>query len=580
MKPAVDQDRYRIVSPLGAGSEASVWLAEEIATGNMVALKYFAPKPGVPALRELANTMQSSHPNIVSLLDFTYLAGGDCYLVFEYVAGGTLRDWMNENSSCDAHVALQIVRDLFNALTQIHGNGSVHCDVKPENILREIDPATGTATYKLADFGVARQLAKIGPDTELVGSPAYMAPERFHDEVYPTSDVYAVGIILYELLTGDRPFHGTAKEVARAHLTEPIPEIPGLDAEIQGFLRNLLQKNHRHRLADGKIALRTVELLLGMPLSGPIETPRLKPRAATPFLSWQSGVSNTVQHRFLLPANLNDFHLLEADNRLQIVADAGAHLEFYDGRTGQFLQQILSKTGRSIQLVGADGIVHAMQQKIRHWSLATREYRELLGFCPGAAVMALSPDQTKLAWTGEKRGEIAHLHNDNRVSLPAGQAGSLPHLAWINDHQLAICGGATKPKLLIVDESGTGIAEVDLPGQLLQASGQTTAPIWVAVDYDRKDSLTAIGLAPDGSWHQWRIPQKNTAWCFCAEGMLTIRETGLLNRFSSGGQSQEIGTLNANVEGMAVSPSQRFAITWRRLDSNTEITVYEFTLRN
>jgi serine/threonine protein kinase len=128
-----------------------------------VALKYFSPRPGVPAL---AHTMQLVHPHIVGLLNFTYLPGGDCYLIFEYVAGGTLRERMNENPISETADALAITRDLLSAPAQIHRDGSAHCDIKPKNILRSVDPNDRRVIDKLADFGLARRLAAVGPTTE------------------------------------------------------------------------------------------------------------------------------------------------------------------------------------------------------------------------------------------------------------------------------------------------------------------------------------------------------------------------------------------------------------------------------
>lgn len=566
-----------MVSPLGAGSEASVWLAQEVQTGKQVALKYFTPQPGVTLFRELNYAMQRAHPNIVALLDFTYLPEGDSFLVFEYVAGGSLRDWMNEEQVCAPEKALLIMRDIFAALVQIHEGGSIHCDIKPENILRDKDSQTEDVVHKLTDFGVARKRNLRGPSSELVGSPAYMAPERFRQSIYPHSDLYSAGIIFYELLTGDRPFNGTAEEVARAHLIKPVPEIADLDGEIGGFLHNLLEKDPSHRIQTAELALRNIEALLNRDHSIPnTSTPKLPAApAALTQLSLTGGIQARVRARYKVPVTEAAPRLLESNHRQLLALDFGSHLEFYDGLSGQPRNQILSKTGEALQFLGPDGIVHSAQQKIRYWSPQLATPIELATFCPRVSAVALSPDRKLLAWADDRKCEIIELESDNRISLQGLSLHSPPDLTWISPERLVVSSGPLKPKLRVFAADGHAVAEIDLSGPVLQSSENTPVPTWVTLNLAQPENLTVISVDSDQSWHQWNIPHRYAAFDFGGSGMLTLDQEGALTHWGPREQGHVITQIASRAHGFALSSQHRFGATWRDSDNHREITLYE-----
>lgn len=559
-----------------------MWLAEEVETGRKVALKYFTAQSGGPVFGELNHAMQRSHPNIVPLLDFTYLPGGDSFLVFEHVAGGSLRDWLIEHESCAAREALLIIRDICSALSQIHQDGYVHCDIKPENILRSVGEADSQVAHKLIDFGIARNRLKGGPNSHLLGSPAYMAPEQFRDDFSPSSDLYSVGVILYELLAGDRPFIGTADVVARAHLSQPVPDIPDLDSEVQGFLHNLLQKDPHHRVATGAAALRTIDLLLN--LNSPVapagsSIPRI---TAAPARSLDLGKSTSarVKGRYTIPLTPVPPRLLEVENRLLLSIDLGSHLEFYDGIIGQFRNQMLSKTGPALHFPGEAGVVYSVNQRVNYWDASLNTSRELAEFCPRARFFAFSPDHSKLAWLGDKKCEILHLEQNQRTELSAVQSHNTTGLTWLGSDYLVVAAGPSNPKLRVFDHTGSSIAEIELPGPVLYASENSICPMWVALDHDHPESLAVIGVDEDQTWHQWRIPKDRTVFDFAQRCILTLSSGGELLKWSPRDQGRPITQLAASTDGFALSPTNRFGITWRDTNERRDITVYEFYCKN
>jgi len=208
-------DKYDILESLGQGGMNDAYKARDRASGRLVVLKIpFTSLIGDPATysryqRELEIGKRLHHPNIQELLDEGRLDGGVApYLVLEYVDGTLLREYLREHAPLPVDEAVNITVQLADALQYCHQHGVVHRDLKPENILIELD-----GTVKLVDFGIAllqgaRRLT-FRRLTSGFGTPDYMAPEQVQgDRGDARTDVYAVGVMLYEMLTGDVPYHG------------------------------------------------------------------------------------------------------------------------------------------------------------------------------------------------------------------------------------------------------------------------------------------------------------------------------------------------------------------------------------
>ncbi len=225
--PTVIAGRYRIETPLGSGGMATTYLARDLVLDRPVAVKVLRLTDSQATdlarfEREARAAAAVSHPNVVQVFD----AGQDGdlrYIVMEWVDGGDLAHLIRERAPLPLEEAVRITADILRGLAAIHQAGIVHRDVKPANVL--ID-RQGRA--KLTDFGIARRSddpTLTGP-VELLGTAAYVAPERVRGEpATPASDLYAVGVILYELLTGHGPFPGqTPEELLAQHLhAAPVP---------------------------------------------------------------------------------------------------------------------------------------------------------------------------------------------------------------------------------------------------------------------------------------------------------------------------------------------------------------------
>jgi beta-lactam-binding protein with PASTA domain/predicted Ser/Thr protein kinase len=224
---SVFDGRYRIIRKLGAGGMANVYLAEDQELGRRVAIKILDDRHAADDSfierfrREAKNAAGLSHPNIVSIYDRGE-AEGTYYIAMEYLSGRSLKELMVSRGPTPIGIAIDYTRQMLAALGFAHRNGIVHRDIKPHNVVVDAD-----GRLKVTDFGIARsgasQMTEAG---SIIGTAQYLSPEQARGApVDQRSDVYSVGIVLYEMLTGKVPFTGdTPLEIAMKHLSEvPVP---------------------------------------------------------------------------------------------------------------------------------------------------------------------------------------------------------------------------------------------------------------------------------------------------------------------------------------------------------------------
>jgi len=267
-------DRYRLVRMLGEGAMGAVFLAEHVHMRKRFALKLLLPEamasPEIVARfeREAIAAANIGHPGVCAATDFGRLSDGSFFLVLEYVDGRSLRSVIGDGAMPPAR-ALDVARQVLSALAAAHDKGVVHRDIKPENVMLATSP-TGQDVVKVLDFGIAKVDANTlgeGQGTNLTrmgaiyGTPTYMAPEQaMGRRIDHRVDLYAVGVMLHEMIAGAPPFDGNSIMVLAAHVNTPPPALTSprgdvLSEDARQFVARLLAKVADERPADARAAI-------------------------------------------------------------------------------------------------------------------------------------------------------------------------------------------------------------------------------------------------------------------------------------------------------------------------------------
>ena len=262
---------YRLGRRIGSGGMGVVYEATNDHSSQRVAFKtLLAPQPGEVKSRErfwreARACAQLEHEGLVRIYDCAETPDGMPYIVMELLVGDTLRVRLNRQGSFDASTALLIAWQLARALTVAHERKIVHRDLKPENIMLVRNEA-GEERTKLLDFGIAKFMADTDMGTlqtnttKVLGTPTYMSPEQCQcaEEVDAKSDVYSLGVVLYEMLCGQPPFRATGTRVLHMHVHQdppsPLSFCPGLNVGIVDLLEQMLEKRAKKRPSMAQVS--------------------------------------------------------------------------------------------------------------------------------------------------------------------------------------------------------------------------------------------------------------------------------------------------------------------------------------
>ncbi len=303
--------KYRIIKLLGQGGMGAVFEAQHETINQRVAIKVLHPKLTSDEtsvqrfLHEARTTSLVHHPGLVKVHDFGQLPDGSAYMMMEYLEGESLKSRLSQRGKLDSKDALRITRQLAAALAAAHEKGVVHRDLKPDNVYLVPDSESQAGERaKVLDFGIAKvvdpEAGEVMKTTTgaIVGTPIYMSPEQCRGGIAMTdrTDVYSLGIMLYQMLSGSPPFVGTgAGDLIAQHIVEqpkPLREVaPHVSAEIETLVHKMLAKKADERPSMKQILSELEQLGLGSTGTGAQVVivqpppPAPAPRSSVPLLA-------------------------------------------------------------------------------------------------------------------------------------------------------------------------------------------------------------------------------------------------------------------------------------------------------
>ena len=301
-------DRYRIAGPLGKGGMGEVYRADDLKLGQPVALKFLSTAVETDAscrerfLNEVRLARQVSHPSVCRVYDVEE-TDGQFFLSMEYVDGEDLGSLLKRIGRLPRDKALQIARQICAGLSAAHDQGILHRDLKPANVM--ID---GRGRAKISDFGLAAVSESIDQREVLAGTPRYMAPEQLAgEEVSRRSDIYSLGLVLYELFTGKLPFEGPGFEAGHLQPTttpsSPLGRVEGLDPAIESALLRCLETDPENRPTS------VMAVAAALPGADPLAAALAAGETPSPELVAAAGASDAMDPKVALLLALSSIAL-------------------------------------------------------------------------------------------------------------------------------------------------------------------------------------------------------------------------------------------------------------------------------
>lgn len=555
-KHFVQISKYRILGLVGRGQFGRVFCARNRKTGSLVALKELDQQrfPTSQFLRELRFLLSLQHENIVSCIALEH-SRSTRYLVMEYCEAGTLRDLINPNIQLSQRQCIQLVIDILSGLEHAHSSNIIHCDVKPENVLLRLTQTGWQA--KVSDFGIAR-LSQEVDKSGATGSPGYMAPERFYGQFSMSSDIYAVGVILYELLLRDRPFSGKPSQLMVAHINQRI-EIPDtLPADLQSIITKALQKLPGRRFAN---ATQMKQELLMIVNSESLDLE----------LEIVKGSANSI----LNPISLSNF-LSEQTGSTKIIAltgDDGSYI--YSATASQLQRHKLSKPAQVEPLLkfNTDITDVAIAQNQKFVATPRSVYR--LGKDKNTAIFRftedfdwiVSPNAKWVAAVTRTNLEIKNLVHPKSIKLSFGD-DAIKAIAPIDQHHLAIVTSkpkATDSKIIVVSRKGHLMGQFAIPATIAQASPSNTINRLLLIEEHYPNHLLLVDLKP---FRLNRIILAYnpvlvipTAWGYVLTGDYSGESSGILGLLDAQGQNAGNLILEGKIAAIASISDHLLAVS-------------------
>lgn len=559
--------RYRLLELLQATTHRQVYLGRDETTQTLVIIKCFMVSPENAYLREMSAAFSMQHPNIASCLDILYLGGGYGCLIYEYINGGTLRAYL-KNKPLNLKIFFYCLRDILRALQYMHEHNTIHCDIKPENILLRFQKNKEIPQFVLSDLGAAAFEREARMGKMLPASPAYIAPERLYEKYSFSSDLYSVGVLGFEMLTGQRPFNGTTEEIFHAHLTEQPPLQMITNPHLRDFIGYLLEKDPDKRLGNAKLALK----LLFQLAQGKVLTKSSIKLLNIPKIS--QCVDFNVQYLKLkqtLTFKQSVRQILALGNLVGVGFDR--YWEIFKGKNSLFT---LFNTATVINNDDRH-LIYSSQDKIYRLNLDNHQRYCLCSNCQG--IKGFDTKGRFLVWSAGQRVFWMDLQSQRESSYRGENYLLDPKLCLLNNGNFATNEGYMGHRVVLRDSDANILNSWELSGPVVNLHSDGDTLLALALDVHDKTNYTLCRLEQHQPITCLQLPVDLVHICYVSGRFFWLLQSGEICWTDKQLQIQSAGFLSqeySKIEQFHLSSDFRWFVALQTGEQRSIIYLWEF----
>jgi len=537
-------ERYENITCLSETPSASVWKVTLPGADAVQILKVFPPGKQSAFRREASVALGLRHDNIVSCMDTFVLPDGHACLTYEFAQDGNLALFAAKVRLHGTAVR-HAISDILRGLVHLHAQGYVHCDIKPANVLVASGDGDGGRCFKLADLGSAATLKEAQSGRHGIGSPAYTAPERLYNQFGFSSDVYSVGIVAFELLTGHLPFMGEVDEVYRAHLTRAMPLNEVNDPFWQEWLEQATHKIPRSRFQTAEAAWLALDSGFAVTPIAPVKRgvddrvvalPAHQPSTRHPAPIHRPSQSTQGNE----PVHIH----IGAPGHPRLIASAGTDYAFLAADAG--LTTLQFSTGAMVSLTASkgpyagylDGVAYSSGNRIGHASPVTRIKTTIIDMVDHPVAVAVSADMVAFV---EQRRVVVQRRSDASVCLALRHRHyAMDPLIALGAESFALTAGLANNELWLRSFEGDVILKMSADGPWVGLC--TGAGLYVAVcsSLVNPERLKIYTIYEDGRQQCREVYCASLEVATCATGAAYVEADSSIHFVSSGTLSTHI----------------------------------------
>ena len=518
---ALFPNRYLINSVIHQGIYSILYSGYDKVSNENVVLKCFDTDHHSHYLREIAAAFGLSHSHLVRCIDAFYLLDNRSCIVYEFITGGALSTYLQTQGPLRFEQLLKCLQDMLKALIYLHQHGCIHCDIKPANIFLRPNPnSVGDFNYVLGDLGAACFIKKASQGAYATGSPAYTAPERLHDRFLYNSDLYSLGILGYELLTGSLPFSGSVNDIIRAHFSKHAEFGKIKHPALRDFLESLLEKDPHSRIPDAKTAL---QLLQQLPTSA-AESNLFKPasnhqlqiaeleKIYTRDSKWSCTAKKTLQYK---PLNLLSLY---SNNHYFVVLQFKNHIEVID--TADNTTTGMTLVGNKSQLVNEHQFAYTTSSRLFLFDISSHNRYCLAESCEKLVAFTLAKD--RLLWRDSLAWHFCHLDGTALISCRTSHYLLSPQSHILSQNMFLISEGTMNHKLSWRDNAGQVLQTWTLDGPILALTAAQDIVIALTLDTSESECYSIWRLSLAEKPQQVQLSEHINK-CYCLPGYIFMQ---------------------------------------------------------